>query len=523
MDLQGTLPECHSCNRWQTRTVPHIGLHLALIAVACTLASATNAAARLEGFDDSDRIPNQFMVLFKSDTIGARIQKSAINKAIADENKQFADYNKNLSIALGKELSAKYHSRNLRTWYAGFQGFLAEMSAADAARMGDDSRIELIEAVRPVYATSFSTQTGAPWHLDRIDQLSYPLNGQYIYIGTGESLVPNAAHLAVFYLFVLDSGIRATHSQFGGRVLPGGDYTVPTTSTSYGLNSSTGDHAMTDPSGHGTFVSALIGGATYGVAKGVYVTPMRVVDQNGVGNSGYLVNALHDITAIVAEVGPTGTVAYYPKQDPNNRYVDAVLVNMSVQSPTPSPMIATAVTDAMNAGAIIISSAGPGPNLPVTNACTYSPAGVSGVITVTSSSRVQSLFSADKDGNGGENYGPCVTMFAPGINITSASSASDTATTTMSGTSFATPLVTGTVALFLNAIPTANEAAVKSMLINTANPGQIQGNLNGSPNLLLYTAVPGNSDPIGGGGPLIPKPPSWASVSAAIDEILLLQ
>jgi hypothetical protein len=79
------------------------------------------------------------------------------------------------------------------------------------------------------------------------------------------------------------------------------------------------------------------------------------------------------------------------------------------------------------------------------------------------------------------------------------------------------------VALFLNANPTANQAAVKSMPINTANPGQIQGNLNGSPNLLLYTAVPGNSDPIGGGGPLIPNPPSWAKVFAAIDEMLLLQ
>jgi subtilisin family serine protease len=279
-----------------------------------------------------------------------------------------------------------------------------------------------------------TTQSPATWGIDRIDQRNRPLSNSYTYNTTASNV--NA--------YVIDTGIRSTHTQFGGRVSGGATF----------INDGRG---TSDCNGHGTHVSGTIGGSTYGVAKAVRLHPVRVLDCNGSGtNSG-----------VIAGVNWVAS----------NRVLPAV-ANMSLGGGA-SSALDTAVNNSINRGVVYAIAAGNSN----ANACNFSPARVAAAITVgsTTSSDARSSFS---------NFGTCVDIFAPGSSITSAWATSDTATNTISGTSMATPHVAGVAALYLATHTTASPATVRNALVNNATANVISNVGSGSPNRLLFSLIP---------------------------------
>ena len=476
-------------------------------------ASTAEASALLAGFDNPDRIEGSYLVLFDQRVIGAEHQKLATDSLTVSTNRKIYEKNKSIAQALSDELTTKYHGRRVKTWHAGFQGFAAEMSEADARALATDPRVAMVVADQRTYLTS--AQSNPPWHLDRIDQIHLPLDKSYTYYGSGAApLFPNSQHIANVFVEIIDSGARNSHQEFNSRLLTVFNYT----GTSF-PSSDVGDCL-----GHGTEVAALIGGATYGVAKGVWMNAFRVIGCSETGSAASFLNAIHDITSDALLTGPHGSMGVSEPSGPP--YTNAFLVNASVQIPGVNPAVVTAVQASMTAGVVWVSSAGPGGTTPATDACTYTPAGVSGMITVTSSGYSTSIFGKqfDRVSNPAGNYGSCITLFAPGENIVTATYTSDTATTQaspVSGTSFSAPLVTGVVAMYLAAKPMASEADVKAALVSAATPGAItSGALNGSQNLLLYTNVPGNygnfQDGSGGSGGTGGGGSNSASLNAAL-------
>ncbi|MDX2298504.1 MAG: S8 family peptidase, partial [Xanthomonadaceae bacterium] len=271
----------------------------------------------------------------------------------------------------------------------------------------------------------------ATWGIDRVDQASLPLNGTYIY-DTGAPSVR---------VYVIDTGILASHTQFGGRVVGGA------TAVSDGRGTS-------DCNGHGTHVSGTIGGSTYGIAKSVTLVPVRVF-----GCTGGAANS-----TIIAGMDWVRT-----------NHVKPAVVNMSLGGPAAST-IDTAANNLINAGVTVVVAAGNDNQ----DACNFSPARVANAITVgsTTSTDARSSFS---------NFGSCLDLFAPGSSITSAWWTSTTATNTISGTSMASPHVAGAAALVLQGSPSASPATVRNTLVNKATLNKVTGAGTGSPNRLLFT------------------------------------
>lgn len=308
-------------------------------------------------------------------------------------------------------------------------GFAAEMTEDEALALSEDPRVRFVEEDQ-VY-TANTTQTGATWGLDRIDQRNRPLNGTYIYNYTGSGV----------RAYIIDTGIRTTHTQFGGRATVGADFVGD------GRNGQ-------DCNGHGTHVAGTVGGSTYGVAKSVSLRAVRVLNCQGSGTTSGVIAGVNWVAA--------------------NRVLPAV-ANMSLGGGA-SSALDTAVNNAINAGVTFAVAAGNENQ----NACNVSPARTAAAITVgaTTSTDARASYS---------NFGTCVDIFAPGSSITSAWSTSNTATNTISGTSMASPHVAGAAALYLQANPGASNATVRNALVNNATTNVITGAGTGSPNRLLYT------------------------------------
>lgn len=346
--------------------------------------------------------------------------------------------------AVALELGIVYGGRIDKIFKHALNGFSVELNANQAERLSQDPRVEFVEEDGEVFANT--TQTGATWGLDRIDQRDRPTDGNYNYTPTGSGV--NA--------YIIDTGIRRTHAQFGGRAFVGYD------AIGDGQNSN-------DCNGHGTHVAGTVGGSTYGVAKAVRLYAVRVLSCTGSGSN----------SGVIAGVDWV-----------KNNHVKPAVANMSLGGGA-SSALDTAVNNAIAAGVTFAVAAG-NDNL---DACNYSPARAVNAITVgsTTSTDARSSFS---------NYGTCLDIFAPGSSITSAWYTSDTATNTISGTSMASPHVAGVAALYLQNNTAASPSTVRNEIVNTASSGKLTSINTGSPNLLLYSLLSG------GGSPPPPPPPT---------------
>ncbi|MFU8850700.1 S8 family serine peptidase [Micromonospora sp. SL1-18] len=389
-------------------------LAIAATAAALSAAASTPALAAPTGdiryASSPDAISGSYLVVLKSDAVGSA-NSLAARTAVPGR-------------AAG--LAKRYGGAVGTAWSAALTGYSAKMSEGQARRLAADPAVAYVEQDRVV--TTQATQTGATWGLDRIDQRNLPLNGSYTY--------PNTASNVRAY--IIDTGIRITHSDFGGRA-------------SWGTN--TVDSNNTDCNGHGTHVAGTVGGAKYGVAKGVRLIAVKVLNCAGSGTTTGVVSGVNWVTA---------------------NAVKPAVANMSLGGGA-STTLDNAVAKSISSG-VTYAIAGGNDNA---NACNYSPARVASAITVgaTTSTDARASYS---------NYGTCLDIFAPGSSITSDWSTGDTATNTISGTSMATPHVTGAAALVLGTYPSYTPSQVASYLTTNATTGKVTSPGTGSPNRLLF-------------------------------------
>jgi subtilisin family serine protease len=317
-------------------------------------------------------------------------------------------------------------------------GYSARLDRDALAAVKADPNVAYVEQDRVVHLDT--TQTGATWGLDRIDQRSRPLNGTYVYDATGAGVTA----------YIIDTGIRFSHNEFGGRAVTGYD----------AVDGGSAD----DCNGHGTHVSGTVGGTTYGVAKGVRLVGVRVLNCSGNGTNSGVIAGINWVTSNHAAGAPA-------------------VANMSLGGGK-SSAVDSAVQNAINDGVTFAVAAG-NENA---NACNGSPSGAPNAITVgaTTSSDARASYS---------NYGSCLDIFAPGSSITSSWYTSNTATNTISGTSMATPHVAGAAALYLQGNPAASPSAVAAALIANATTGVVTNPGSGSVNRLLYTGSGGQTPP----------------------------
>jgi subtilisin family serine protease len=409
-----------------------------LLAVTFILAGATAALAQQQdapvatvlGLENPDVIPDRYIVVLKEDSRAWRARAQAVADA----------------TARGGVIHYEYS--------AALNGFAATLPPAVLEVVRRNPHVDYIEADSLAFA--IETQSPATWGIDRVDQRDLPLSNSYTYNTTGRGVSA----------YVLDTGIRFTHTEFGGRAELGYD------AIGDGQNGN-------DCNGHGTHVAGTVGGRTYGVAKEVTLYSVRVLDCGATGTWSQI-NAGVDWVRANA--------------------IKPAVANMSLgcRGGCTNDSTDQAVRNLINSGVQVALAAG-NDNI---DACRGTPNRVAEGVTVgaTTSSDSRSSFS---------NWGSCIDIMAPGSSITSASYSSDTGSTSMSGTSMAAPHVAGAMALYLQSNPSASPSQVRDHLVNTATTGRLT-DLSGSPNRLLYT--------LGGGAPApTPTPPPGGDTVFADD------
>ncbi|AGZ46322.1 S8 family peptidase [Actinoplanes friuliensis] len=327
-----------------------------------------------------------------------------------------------------QDLVKRYGGKVRTNYLSAVRGFQADMTATQARRLAANPAVDYVE--QDAVVTMADTQSNPTWGLDRIDQTSLPLSKTYTYRPASDVTA-----------YVLDTGIRISHSEFEGRA-------------SYGWDFIDKDSTAQDCNGHGTHVAGTVGGATYGVAKDVKLVGVRVLDCTGSGA----------YSAIIAGIDWVTTHAVKP-----------AVANMSVGG-TASSALNAAVTRSIASGVTYAVAAGNDNK----DACGFSPASAADAITVgaTDSADARASFS---------NYGSCLDIFAPGVKITAASYSNDTGSQIMSGTSMASPHVAGAAALVLAANPSFTPAQIREALVGNSTPGKVTSAGSGSVNKLLYS------------------------------------
>jgi aqualysin 1 len=382
-------------------------------------------AAPVTGTERPTAIPDQYIVVFKAGT-------SAANAKAA------------------KDKAGRKGSRIRHEYGAALNGFAATLSREALDEVRRDANVAYVEADQTVRAVA--TQSPATWGLDRIDQRTQPLSNSYTYEYDGMGVTA----------YVVDTGIRFAHNEFGGRAVTGFD----------AIDGGSAD----DCNGHGTHVAGTIGGTVYGVAKRVRLVGVRVLDCQGSGTNAQVIAGVNWVTH-------------------HHTAGQSAVANMSLGVAT-SIALDSAVTNSIADGVTYVVAAGNDNG----NACNISPARVAAAVTVgaTTSSDARSWFS---------NHGTCLDIFAPGSAITSAWHTTNIATNTISGTSMASPHVAGAAALVLQRNPSAAPSVVRDTLISTATTGVVADPGASSPNRLLYTLGTSSPPP-----PPPPPPPGCSSL-----------
>ena len=357
---------------------------------------------------NANKIENNYIVVLNDNIVGERGRFS------------IAPY-------VAQEMVATHRGQLKHLYQHAINGFAVEMTPEEAEALSQDFRVAYVEEDGIV--TADATQSNPPWGLDRIDQRNRPLNAIYTFNHTGAGV----------FAYVIDTGIRTTHTQFGSRAANVFD--------AFGGSGA-------DCNGHGTHVSGTIGGSTYGVAKSVNLRGVRVLDCNGSGST----------SGVIAGVDFVRT-----------NHSNPAVANMSLGGGA-SSSLDTAVNNLSNSGVAIAVAAGNSN----ANACNSSPARAANAITVgsTTSTHARSSFS---------NFGTCLDLFAPGSSILSSWFSSDTATATLSGTSMASPHVAGVAALYKQVNPSASSTTVRNAIVNGATTNVVTNAGTGSPNRLLYS------------------------------------
>lgn len=395
--------------RNRTGSLRFVLIIVLVFALALTVSSVAVAKgeSRILGADSSTAIPGRYIVVFKPGTPAAEMSAAAEH-----------------ARGLGGQVDFVYD--------AALTGFAGNFPEQALAGLSHNPNVEFIEADQEI--TLDTTQSPATWGLDRIDQRNLPLNNTYTYTPTGAGVTA----------YIIDTGIRISHNQFGGRASNGYDFID-------------NDATANDCNGHGTHVAGTIGGSTYGVAKAVALVAVRVLNCSGSGTTSGVIAGINWVTS--------------------RHTTGKAVANMSLGGGA-SSSLDTAVRNSIADGIVYAIAAGNSN----ADACNYSPARVSEAITVgaTTSTDTRASYS---------NKGSCLDLFAPGSSITSAWNTSNTATNTISGTSMATPHVAGVAALYLQGHARTPQQ-VRDAIVGAATQNLVKSPGANSPNRLLYSRIP---------------------------------
>ena len=334
------------------------------------------------------------------------------------------------------------------TYHSALKGFAATLSDAQREAWQLRPDVVSVEPDVPVFATASGARVVNPnqWALDRIDQrATRTADYLYGYEGEGDGVE----------VHILDTGLRLSHAEFGGRARSLYDYVD-------------NDAVADDCNGHGTHVAGTVGGVSVGVARRVTLFSARVLDCTGTGTWSAVIAAIDSVTRrkLATPMMP-------------------MVGNLSLGSVELVPAAITAVENSVAAGVVWAVAAGNDG----TDACLTTPAAAPHAVTVASTGRSDARSASS-------NTGPCVDLFAPGDDIWSAGLSGDQSFATLSGTSMAAPHVAGAAALYLSAHPTASSATVQAAVIAAATPDVVTGVPADTPNRLLYSAVVSGITPL---------------------------